>query len=180
MPPGPTLRNDPQTTPIEAVRAFEKRHQITLPESYIVAVTQHGWTGSWSSEFPLSSPAEWCQPEDTEDQPADSIPDLSTSFDPSYQGPGPIPGAMRIVNMGCDYYYLLVVSGPHSGEIWADRRVDNVPAAPLQKGSRTAEFSDIFEAGRWKLGCEAYDPVLKPFSLYRPSWLKFLRLITFW
>ena len=32
-------------------------------------------------------------------------------------------GSMRIVNTGCEEYYLLVVSGEESGNVWVDDRV---------------------------------------------------------
>jgi hypothetical protein len=38
---------------------------------------------------------------------------------------------MRICNAGCEHYLLLVVAGPHAGEIWHDAGEDRLPTSPV-------------------------------------------------
>ena len=45
-------------------------------------------------------------------------------------------GAMRIRNMGCESYHLLVVSGPERGNVWADERATSSKGIyPLPDGA---------------------------------------------
>jgi hypothetical protein len=40
-------------------------------------------------------------------------------------------GALRICNAGCKHYLLLIVSGPHAGEMWDDVGIDDLGVFPI-------------------------------------------------
>lgn len=68
---------------------------------------------------------------------------LARPFDPAApREHGLCPGAMRVCNAGCEHYLLLVVSGPHSGEVWHDTGDDRLGTFPvLSSTGRTLSFT---------------------------------------
>jgi len=48
--------------------------------------------------------------------------DRAKGWDSEYYAKRHFQGSMRIVNLGCEEYSLLVVSGPERGNIWIDAR----------------------------------------------------------
>lgn len=55
-------------------------------------------------------------------------------------------GALPICHLGCAYRQWLVVSGPRSGEVWNDERVDERGIAPLTNGKRRVHFTEWYES----------------------------------
>lgn len=45
-------------------------------------------------------------------------------------GEGPLPGCLVLTDQGCGYEDLLVLRGPHRGEVWVDLRAADGPVAP--------------------------------------------------
>lgn len=115
----------------EIVR-FEECHQIKLPVSYADILTSRRLMS------PFDSLSEWCQPNDEEEmQPGflaspfphvDAWNDLSLFSDEKGWGSSYFDdhwwqGAMRVSNLGCEGYTLLVISGSCRGQLWCDLRV---------------------------------------------------------
>jgi hypothetical protein len=107
---------------------------VTLPEAYRVYLMQVGWGKR------LSALEEWCQPYSSTELPGDFLsqpfPFREAWNDVGLKGPvagwraayyDPLlfRGAMRIVNLGCEGYELLVISGAERGNIWSDHRADS-------------------------------------------------------
>jgi hypothetical protein len=119
--------------------AFESRWEISLPVEFKTVLTEVG-NGCGGPYYGLSPLESWSQPWDISE--LDSA-ILSRPFDPT--GPrdrGLHAGAMRICNVGCEHYLLLVVTGRHAGEIWHDAGEDGIRSFPmLDSGGRTASFS---------------------------------------
>lgn len=118
----------------EKLLEFEQKHRITLPEDY-----RNYWLRHRIS-LRIMGPEEWCTPHDEEDLPADflskdfphtkawddkSIHKSELGWGSPYYDINLACGAMRIVNTGCEGYYLLVVSGPERGNVWCEDRVCN-------------------------------------------------------
>jgi hypothetical protein len=119
---------------------FEDNWGISLPRTYRTFLESlgNGFAGPYYGITPIE---EWGAPENPSDLPQDF---LRTTFSP--EAPrilGLVPGAMRICNMGCDHYYLLVVSGPHTGEVWHDGGTDSVSLLKFER----AQTGDASFAG---------------------------------
>ena len=157
-----TMITDPMATRRyrdEELAAFEERIGIRLPSSYKAYLVQVGageFTGS-----KVSLLEEWCQPYSEEELPSTF---LSTPFafreawndrtliDPALGWRAPyydkllFRGAMRIVNVGCETYYLLVVSGAEAGNMWCDDRAGTQSGIfPLSVLGRRATFEDYIQ-----------------------------------
>ena len=88
--------------------------------------SSHRGNGCAGPLYGVSPIDEWCQPLDATEVPSDLV---RTPFDPTGEGWGEVrllPGSLRICNAGCEHYYILVVTGPHRGEVWHDGDVDNL------------------------------------------------------
>lgn len=116
----------------EELLAFERAKGVSLPSAYRSYLLKVG------AGAKVSLLEDWCQPYSEAELPSDfltqrfphSAPwnDLrllspahgwrSQYFDPLF-----FCGAIRIANLGCEAYRLLVVSGPERGNIWCDDRV---------------------------------------------------------
>ncbi len=62
---------------------------------------------------------------------------------------------MRIVNDGCELYYLLIVTGSERGNVWYDGRMNSKGIFPLEgKNGRVAfdEFVTPWHAKLLRLG----------------------------
>jgi len=68
---------------------------------------------------------------------------LARPFDPVLpREHGLCPGALRICNAGCEHYVLLIVSGPHTGEVWHDTGDDQLGTFPVSGSSgQTLSFA---------------------------------------
>jgi hypothetical protein len=129
------------TTTVDEVIAFEHAHGVVLPESYRKAVLDLGY-GLDSRN--LSSLEDWCQPRLPEEMPDGFLrtpfphhsawndrSQFSGGWDCPYFNVEHWAGAMRIVNLGCERYYALVVTGPERGTVWLDGRADGIGIVPL-------------------------------------------------
>jgi len=108
---------------------------VRLPieyKNYLINVGAGEYTGSHVSLL-----EEWCQPRSEEEMPAGflaqpfphrerwidlSLADKGKGWESDYYGELLYRGSMRIVNVGCESYYLLVVCGDEYGTVWADKR----------------------------------------------------------
>ncbi|MFE5620974.1 SMI1/KNR4 family protein [Streptomyces virginiae] len=57
-------------------------------------------------------------------------------------------GAVYIQEGGCGFATLLVVTGPHRGEMWFDGRATCDQILPLRPAGRPVSFAEWFERGR--------------------------------
>lgn len=140
--------------PEREIKAFEERYGIVLPEDYrsFIREVGNGGAGPYYGLYPLGvfSDVEGLDS-------ADSIGDLSRPFrhteawnlddqpDPRvdeeayeawtdrYFDSKWIDGAIPICHEGCNYYNLLVVTGPERGHIWVDGRSSDGGIAPAQR-----------------------------------------------
>lgn len=125
---------------IAEVDAFEARWGISLPCDFRAVLTEvaNGCAGPYYGLSPLEA---WSQPW----QASELAPDqLSRPFDPtrSPERSGLHSGALRICNAGCEHYLLLVVSGPHAGEVWHDAAEDQLATFPaLNSNGQVLTFS---------------------------------------
>src|SRR4051794_34270204 len=119
-------------TPAE-LDAFEARMGVRLPGAYRFFLSRSGWP------LRVSALEDWSQPYLDTEMPRDFLArpfphqdawnDLRTQdpakgWDAPYYDKLLFQGAMRIVNLGCEGYNLLVVSGVERGSIWCDHRAD--------------------------------------------------------
>jgi hypothetical protein len=116
----------------EEVAVFERRHGIKLPETYVTSLLAPALFS------PFDALSEWAQPEGDEKLPptflSNPFPHLEawndlSLFDEALGWNSPYfaedwwRGAMRVSNLGCEGYTLLVVTGPCRGQLWCDLRV---------------------------------------------------------
>jgi len=117
------------------IAGFESQMGIILPKDYSDYLIRVG-----SGHYTISKVdylENWCQPEDPSNLPPDFLqrefPHTSAwsetqlfvkakGWNSEYFGKRHIQGSMRIVNYGCEGYYLLVVTGPERGNMWFDDR----------------------------------------------------------
>ncbi len=163
------LRSEVDTCSEAELDAFERHMGIKLPQSYRAHLVKFGWGGAWTEKNPVSHYSDWCDPNEPEEMPADFLVTPFPHVAPwNEQGVGPCwsvqvwTGAMRIINMGCELYYLLVVSGPERGAIWHDARQNGDGIYPLQHGDgRRVSFDDLVKNGRWRRRWRRFDPNLR-------------------
>ncbi|MES2642701.1 MAG: hypothetical protein V4850_24675 [Myxococcota bacterium] len=132
------------------IRAFEAEQGVVLPSGYARYLTEVGvgprqpvggpaW--GWRPvrrELPISLLEDWYQPYSEPDEGM-----LSRAFDPDQREGRLRAGALRAVNLGCETYGLLVVTGPCRGTLWYDALHLN-SAVPLVTGLGThLTFDDI-------------------------------------
>jgi hypothetical protein len=110
---------------------FEAAMGIVLPDAYRRYMRDHG------AALKLSALEEWCQPNSPADLPPDFLAQPFPHGSPwndralfkkeegwqsAYFDEMLFRGSMRIANLGCEAYDLLVVSGTERGNIWCDER----------------------------------------------------------
>lgn len=120
----------------EAIDAFEREHGVSLPAGYRRWLVEVGvGAGPYYGLDPL--------PAGTDAPGGSFTPDTATAE------PGtPIPGTVQLAHEGCGYFDLLVLTGPHAGEVWVDVR---------EGGGPIARIYPTFEAwiAAWQLRCRA-------------------------
>ena len=143
--------------------SFEDLHQIKLPESYVDALLSPKLISPFA---PLN---EWCQPSSEEEMSpsflANPFPhsnawnDLSLfsedkSWDSQYFNERWWQGSMRVSNLGCEGYTLLVISGPCRGQLWCDLRVPEMKGIfPLEKrGGERLSIQDAWKGFNLRYG----------------------------
>ncbi|MCC6812251.1 MAG: SMI1/KNR4 family protein [Deltaproteobacteria bacterium] len=126
-----------------SIEAFESKWNIELPEDYRSFLLEVG-DGGAGPYYGIAPLAEWCQPDSESEFAADA---LKTPFDPDVAANATTrSGFLRIVNAGCEYYYVLVVSGPHKGQVWLDGSVDGIGFKQLiQRDGRAVSLKDWLE-----------------------------------
>jgi hypothetical protein len=127
----------------QSLSDFEERWRVSLPGSYRACLqgVGNGFGGPFYGIAPLE---EWCAPEEERDLPADF---LLTPFAPdAARVLQLLPGALRVCNVGCEHYYLLVVSGPHRGELWHDGGAHDVELRKLEVKGEGDPFAAWLEA----------------------------------
>jgi hypothetical protein len=120
---------------------FERLHGIKLPSDYRAFAKKHGEGGTGWETLSLE---EWCTPCDPETMPPGF---LSNPFPHShrwcectaeelkkgyrYFDKVHWTGSMRVANLGCENYCILIVSGAEYGSIWVDERMSGRGIYPL-------------------------------------------------
>ncbi len=115
---------------------FERRTGITLPDAYRRHLCEVG-AGQLNAQDGISLLEDWCQPSAPEDLSPDflrqpfpftdawndiTLKDPKAGWNAPYYDEAHFRGSMRIKNIGCEGYHLLVVSGDERGNVWADER----------------------------------------------------------
>lgn len=150
----------------EQICGFETRHGVTLPEEYREYMLTHRTGFMRFGYYGVDVLENWCQPEDEAEMPADFLKTAfphskvwndktlfqdTKGFNSEYFSVRFATGSMRIVNLGCESYALLVVSGPERGNVWVDRRVDSGGIYPVAfDGRERVGFREFVE--KWKDG----------------------------
>ena len=80
------------------------------------------------------------------DQGSDEYRDWMDREDTRYYSPALTDGSIPICTLGCALRFLLIVTGPEAGHVWADDRADDKGLAPLGEGSRRLTFSEWYLA----------------------------------
>ncbi|MFP5043134.1 SMI1/KNR4 family protein, partial [Parasediminibacterium sp. JCM 36343] len=131
----------------DPLKSFEKSFVLTLPTDYRNFLTQIGNGGSgpaygllplfdWNIELEISDNNflstdfphidKW---NDTQDFEIDDEDYTETEefqkWEEEYFSNKHITGSIRICHYGCAIYYLLVVTGNNTGQIWVDDRANN-------------------------------------------------------
>ena len=145
----------------EDIQRFEAVHGITLPAEYRAFLTElgNGGAGPGYGIWPLGKGEDGPLPDEMLQHLSDDFAhstawnDTSLLDDASGAGPNPqsayydysvIAGAIEIGTDGCGLYYLLVLSGPASGQVWYDKRADGEGIEPLRD-----EAGEIMSFGKW-------------------------------
>lgn len=128
---------------------FEAHWRSTLPATYRTYLTMVG--GGLGLRVDLLE--NWCEPYSVEDLSPEylrepfphrqawndtSLIKHALGFRSPYFDPKLTQGSMRITNMGCECYRLLVITGPERGSVWVDDRADYGGIRPLfdRRGKR--------------------------------------------
>ena len=143
------------------IHDFEKRHHVVLPESYKAYLLKHPCT-----EEGINSLEEWCQPGDENKRPAGylakpfphsstwndhSLYDHKLGYNSEYYNISFSCGSMRVCNLGCERYMLLIVSGGEAGTVWIDDRAcDGKGIYPIKNlQGKHLSFSDLIRVPGW-------------------------------
>jgi hypothetical protein len=142
--------------------AFESQWRVVLPAEFKTVLTEVG-NGSGGPYYGLSPLESWCQPWDPSE--LDSA-ILTRPFLPHAPRERAVhDGAMRVCNAGCEHYLLLVVAGPHAGEVWHDAGVDGLPPFPvLDSRGSSASFSSWISDWIDGTTAESNDPFWSSFD----------------
>jgi hypothetical protein len=115
---------------------FERTMRVELPEAYKRYLRDVGAGDGLGRGVSLLE--DWCQPYSTDElQPgflAEGFPhteawndlallDAKAGWRSKYFDASLFRGAIRICNLGCEAYHLLVISGTERANIWTDERV---------------------------------------------------------
>ncbi len=109
----------------QSVLDYEAQHGVALPLEYRAFITGigNGGAGPFYGVLPLpSQPGDLRQPWPYSER-HEVLDDEEFDLEP--------PGAIRVSDYGCAMYLLLVVSGPHAGEIWWDARYEAAGFDPI-------------------------------------------------
>src|SRR5262245_438587 len=129
------------------VSEFELKWRITLPDDYRAFLLRvgNGHLGNQEIRFGMSPLHRWCEPWDGSETQLDAE-TLVKRFDATSEA-DLVPGALRVCNVGCENYLLLVVTGRSRGEIWADSRIDALGVYPLKdREGRVLRFDAWIES----------------------------------
>jgi len=142
--------------------AFEREMKVSLPEDYKRYLVEVG-AGEFTRSK-LSLLEDWCQPDSPQELPADflsqpfpfegtwndlSLVDREMGWKAPYFDPLWYRGSMRIQNLGCESYRLLVVSGKERGNLWCDDRASSAKGIyPFTWGRRQRVTIGEFLQGR--------------------------------
>ena len=143
---------------------FETRMNVRLPDAYKRYLMDTGAGELTSSRVSLLE--DWCQPYDeaalsptflSEEFPYREawndlrLIDEDKGWRSPYYDPALFRGSMRIVNIGCEGYYLLVVTGEERGNVWVDDRARTAAGIyPLQRpGRERVRIDDYLRADGW-------------------------------
>jgi hypothetical protein len=112
-------RFNPPLTPRQ-VEWFESAHEVSLPTPYRRFITElgNGGAGPFYGVLPLGPKA----PELLQPFPFTQASALPDDDDRAWEEP--IPGAVTIAEYGCGIYFLLVVRGGPTGQVWVDARYE--------------------------------------------------------
>lgn len=134
-----------------AVAAFEQRAGVALPDAYRAFVTTR-WSSGAGPYYGLAA------------LPESPDPALAQAFDPALAAGVPLRGAIALADQGCGMASVLVVTGPHRGEVWFDFR---------ENGGGVARESPSFDAwiDEWldRALAEAALPAFAP-HVSAPGW----------
>jgi hypothetical protein len=127
--------------------SFENTMHVSLPRSYREYLINVGVGDQTPARLSLLE--DWRQPYSSEEMPDEylSQPFQFTEawndrtlvnevmrWDSPYFDPALLRGSMRIVNLGDESYYLLVVTGSEREHVWCDDRAGNATGiSPLQQ-----------------------------------------------
>ena len=150
---------------LDELRGFEARMGVALPQAYRRYLTERGAGEDLRSKVSLLE--DWCQPESEDEMPSgflsrpfpwtDRWNDL-TLVDPAegwkarYYSAEWWQGSMRIQNLGCEAYRLLVITGQERGNIWCDERVSSGGGIfPLAWGkSPRVTIDELLRSRAWR------------------------------
>lgn len=156
---------------IDTLSKFEKEHSTILPHDYKSFITKIGNGGSGPAYglFPLSK---WSYELDIRDQAflSTTFPhrdkwNMNQNFDTNnenyteteefqkweeeYYASKHVTGSIRICHYGCAIYYLLVVMGSESGNIWIDDRVSDNGIYPAKSDLNGGRLTFIKWHDEW-------------------------------
>ena len=136
---------------------FEVRHGIQLPEEYKDYLLKNRVSGL-SRVLDLDN---WSTPDDEIEKPSDFLrrpfPHLEAwnekslyseekGWESEYYADRFWTGAMRVYNLGCEAYAILVISGTERGNIWIDGRAAwDSGIYPVRAGSRRISFKEFIK-----------------------------------
>lgn len=149
-----------------AVRKFEVKHRIRLPEDYRGFLIHlgnggagpfygvfkmgemddgfafqkwkegDGFVGVLSEPFPHTAAWNDLGGEPEETDDEEEYEKALEAFDERYWNPANVNGAIPVCHEGCAYRDWLIVTGPEAGHMWHDARTDQAGLRPISIGKK--------------------------------------------
>jgi tetratricopeptide (TPR) repeat protein len=131
----------------ERVLAIEAEHGVQIPADYRAFITRVAASGAgpYHGLLPLDAPSQLASLKAPFPHLRAFRPDVEAMSEDerkAFDGDAAVDGTIALAHMGCQYFALLVVSGPRAGSVWADIRSAGLGLVPVHDS-----FTDWY--GAW-------------------------------
>lgn len=149
--------------PEARVQAIEAEYGVQIPVDYRAFITRVAASGAgpYHGLLPLDAPSQLASLQGTFPHLRPFRPDVDAMSEDerrAFASDATVAGTIALAHMGCQYFALLVVSGPRAGSVWADIRSAGLGLVPVHDS-----FTDWY--GAW-IHAMIHD---EPFSIPVPK-----------